>query len=160
MSASAPIEPIPAPPIGIFYPLPADSFPPLPAIPADEQPPIPVLGAAGKPASCTFNGGEDPIQNAVRDALRAKENGLRLCAQGVTEQTTTKFAFRVAANANKVSGVSPRSSSGLESCMRPHLSVSFETTDPAVRVGEVRITMWGQAGMDLCAVQVAAKKID
>jgi serine/threonine-protein kinase len=111
----------------------------------------------GQLAKCTFGGGEDVIQNAVRDALRAKENGFRLCAQGVTGQTTTKFAFNVAANATNVTGVSARSSSGLESCMRPHLSVSIATSDPAVRVGEIKITMWGPAGKDLCSVQVSAQ---
>jgi tRNA A-37 threonylcarbamoyl transferase component Bud32 len=117
------------------------------------------IGGGKKPqlAKCTFGGGEDPIQNAVRDALRPKENGLRLCAQSVAGQSTTRFAYNVAANATKVSGVSPRTSSGLEGCMKPHMMVSIAASDPTLRVGEIRITMWGQAGKDLCDVQVSAQ---
>jgi hypothetical protein len=37
------------------------------------------------------------------------------------------------------------------------MSVSIATSDPIYRVGEIKITMWGPAGKDLCSVQVSAE---
>jgi len=111
-----------------------------------------------KPKPCSFNGGEDVIQNAVRDALKQKEWNIRMCGQTLTASATVLFTFNVPANGTRVTNLSPRSSSGLESCMKPNLSVSIAASDPVPRVGRITIFLKGQGGMETCNVTVLAEK--
>jgi hypothetical protein len=148
--------PIAGPPAAISYP-PA-SLEALPAIPTDPGSFDAGRSPKGKIHPCFFSGGEDPIQNAVRDALRAKEKDIRFCATGVTGSATARFSFTVPAGATKVSALRASTNSGMESCLRASLAVSLSASDPDARTGDVVVTMKGQAGKELCNVQVDAKK--
>jgi hypothetical protein len=149
--------PIAGPPAAITYPpAPLES---LPAIPTDPGSFEAGHSPKGEIHPCFFNGGEDPIQNAVRDALRAKGKEMRFCAVGVEDTATARFAFTVAAGATRMSGLRASTNSGMESCLRTSIAaVSISTTDPAARTGDVVVTMKGPAGAELCNVQVGAKR--
>jgi eukaryotic-like serine/threonine-protein kinase len=107
-----------------------------------------------KPKGCLFNAGEDSIGQAVRDALRGKEAQIRACAQALAGEAATKFSFGVAANATQVSGVTPKSQTGLEGCIKPNLAVAIGSSDSKARTGDMTITMKGRGGMEMCNVQV------
>jgi len=149
--------PIAGPPAAITYPpVPLEA---LPAIPTDPGSFDAEHSPKGKIHPCFFSGGEDPIQNAVRDALRTKEKDVRFCAMAVTGSATARFSFTVPAGATKMFGLRASTNSGMESCLRAAIApVSISTTDPAARSGDVVVTMKGQAGAELCNVQVNAKR--
>jgi len=145
---------------------------PLPAVPTDTGTSGGTVKSGGsgggiagkvggkKPSakSCAFGGGEDVIQNAVRDALRPKANAIRTCVSGLNGTATNRFSFAVLANSTTVSSVVAKSSNGYESCMLPQLKVSIAASDPAARTGEIVVTMQGRLGAELCNFQVNAKK--
>jgi len=144
---------------------PEASTAPLPALPrdADDDPgraTDPGEGAGkikDKVKACSFVGGDDEVQNSVRDALKAKEAQIRACARGLTDEAAARFSFEVAANATRVSGLAAKTSTGLEECLKPHLAVSIDESDKKARTGDLTVTLAGRLGATSCRVQVATK---
>ncbi len=159
-----PAQPVPGQPAAGTGPAPA----PLQAIPGETPPetgqPTGGKGPTGtgtakpKPKSCSFVAGADEIGQAVRDALRAREVPIRACAQNLTGEAVARFSFRVAANSTQVSGVTAKSSTGLEACLSPNISVSIGDSDTRSRTGDVTISVKGRLGSESCDVQVETRK--
>jgi tRNA A-37 threonylcarbamoyl transferase component Bud32 len=116
--------------------------------------------SAGKPAprECSFEAGADHIAQAVRDALRDREARIRACAEGLSGEETARFSFGVAAGATRVSGVVADTSTGLEACLQPNLSVAIGDSDSQARTGDITISLKGSLGVEACRVQVATRK--
>jgi len=158
------VAPQAQPPVaGQIAPQPDPALEPLQAVP-EGTPPKPGQSPGGSkiPSGavkrCSFTAGEDRVARAVRDALKAKEPQIRLCAKELAGEAAARFSFSVAANARQVSEIAEKTATGLEACLKPSLAVSIGESDATARTGDVTVSMKGKGGSESCEVQVLARE--